>query len=380
MWLSGREGKQSPFLMDGERGHAAPAPELYAYLCVFIAVSELSRTSRSCVWGSCVGVCGVGCKKTKVLTMPQVGAAGAVLGAQGVMRGRLREDGSSLLRPAIKRRTNPAVPVCMVLTLFALIVSVPMTSAVRERSAQSAGRHVQSKRPNRTVQIYLANGCYWERQWAYYEVETTHPAFSRSDANFSAKVGYAGGTAPGNGAPVCYHSGDARDYSRIGMAEATRVVLDRSNAENQMKALARDFFDSFTGPSGQRARPDPGDRGSPYRSMVGLPGGTSSPLYSVFAAENTFNMQLNPGRGGDADALNVVYVYDSDVFPFFDGEVYHQAHCNFFMSSGMPYPKTYTAGVWSQHKAGGGYYGNLWTPTGCPEYHSGISHPGSLCP
>ena len=367
--------------MDGERGHAAPAPELYAYLCIFIAVLSSPREQAAVV---CVGIVCVVCvgegAKNQVLTMPQVGAAGAVLGAQGVMRGRLREDGSSLLRPAIKRRTNPAVPVCMVLTLFALIVSVPMTSAVRERSAQSAGRHVQSKRPNRTVQIYLANGCYWERQWAYYEVETTHPAFSRSDANFSAKVGYAGGTRAGNGAPVCYHSGDARDYSRIGMAEATRVVLDRSNAENQMKALARDFSTpSLAHLANERAR-ILGTGARPTGQWSACRAAHLRLSTPIFAAENTFNMQLNPGRGGDADALNVVYVYDSDLFPFFDGEVYHQAHCNFFMSSGMPYPKTYTAGVWSQHKAGGGYYGNLWTPTGCPEYHSGISHPGSLCP
>ena len=108
MWLSGREAKQSPFLMDGERGHAAPAPELYGYLCIFIAVSELSLREQAAV--VCVGIV-CGCvgegAKNQVLTMPQVGAAGAVLGAQGVMRGRLREDGSSLLRPAIKRRTKP---------------------------------------------------------------------------------------------------------------------------------------------------------------------------------------------------------------------------------------------------------------------------------
>ena len=198
--------------------------------------------------------------------------------------------------------------------------------------------------------------------------------------NFSAKVGYAGGTAPSSG-PVCYHTGDSRDYSLIGMAEATRIVLDEKDAIPQMKALAKDFFDSFRGAAGQRTRPDPGDQGPMYRSMAGLPGGISpsSPLYAAFAAENTHGMSLKPGQGSDQDEVNTVWVYDSDQYPFFEGEVYHQAHCDFSMSSGMPYPKAYTQDVWNQHQADGGYYANLWSPTGCPESHGGISHPGSLC-
>mgnify|MGYP001467739000 CR=1 FL=1 len=66
-----------------------------------------------------------------------------------------------------------------------------------------------------------ANGCYWERQWAYYVVETTAAPFDRAAIDVSSKVGYAGGDPavdiPG---PVCYHSGDERDYSTLGMAEA----------------------------------------------------------------------------------------------------------------------------------------------------------------
>ena len=101
--------------------------------------------------------------------------------------------------------------------------------------------------------------------------------------------------------------------------------------------------------------------------------------YAIFAAENTFGMHLKRGHGSDADEFNVVWVYDSNEHPFFDGEVYHQAHCDFSMSSGMPYPKAYTAELWNQHMADGGRYRNLWMPTGCPESHSGISHPGALC-
>ena len=131
-----------------------------------------------------------------------------------------------------------------------------------------------------------------------------------------------------------------------------------------MRALAADFFASFTGPPGTRARPDPMDMGTPYRSVVGLPGGVHSSLYPVFASENDarYGMVLKPGSGGDGDELNTVWVYDTAVTPFFDGEVYHQNHCNFFQSEGMPYPASYTEDLWQQKKAAGEY-----TPTGCPE-------------
>ena len=250
------------------------------------------------------------------------------------------------------------------------------TSTIHPRPALAAAATRSTN--TSTVEIYLANGCFWERQWAYYVVETSAAPFSRAPIDISSKVGYAGGTPPADGnGPVCYHSGDSRDYSTLGMAEAVRVVLDSSRAVSQMRALARDFFDSFTGPSGQRARPDPGDVGTPYRSMVGLPGGNASALYGVFAAENTFGMALKPAVGGDADELNTVWVYDSTRFPFFEGERYHQAHCNFFSSEGMPYPTSYTSALWTQKATDGGAYANLWQPTGCPE--GVMPHPGQLC-
>ena len=88
----------------------------------------------------------------------------------------------------------------------------------------------ETTKANDTIQVYLGNGCFWERQFAYFVVEVTNDAFLRAKLNFSARVGYAGGTAPANGGPVCYHTGDSRDYSRIGMAEVTRIVLDKPRA------------------------------------------------------------------------------------------------------------------------------------------------------
>lgn len=141
------------------------------------------------------------------------------------------------------------------------------------------------------------------------------------------------------------------------------------------------------------------------RRSQGLPGGMRSPLYSAFEKENTWGMELKEGVGRDADAFNVVWVYDTTKSPFFDGEVYHQFHCNvshsrtherfftcgaplgvvaplvcafsltapsrvivvpqFFMSEGMPYPPWYTRDLWeSQQRTG------RIKATGCPEaYH-----------
>ena len=243
--------------------------------------------------------------------------------------------------------------------------AVPSTTAVQHGgTAAVLGNGSNSSK----IEIYLGNGCFWERQWAYYVVETSASGpFAREPADFTSKVGYAGGQAPPAGSGVCYHTGDARDYATLGHAEVTRVVLDAATSHTQMRALAADFFSSFNGAAGDRERPDPFDAGSPYRSVVGLPGGMHSPLYSVFAAANDarYAMQLKPGfatSGGNADVRNVVWVYDSAAFPFFDGEVYHQNHCNFFASPGMPYPDDYTIQTWNEKRDSGAY-----RPTGCPE-------------
>ena len=57
-----------------------------------------------------------------------------------------------------------------------------------------------------------------------------------------------------------------------------------------------------------------------------------------------------------------MWVYDSDTFAFYDGEVYHQFHSNFFRSEGMPYGESYLGTLWrAQRKA------CRIRETGCPE-------------
>lgn len=53
---------------------------------------------------------------------------------------------------------------------------------------------------------------------------------------------------------------------------------------------------------------------------------------------------------------------DSDAYPFYAGEEFHQFHSNFFDSPGMPYPSSYIDDLWDAQKEAA-----IIGPTGCPE-------------
>ena len=74
-------------------------------------------------------------------------------------------------------------------------------------------------------------------------------------------------------------------------------------------------------------RVDPQDKGGEYRSLIGLPLGNKNPLYEGIArAAEDAGFKLEVGKGNDPDTLGkkLVYVYDSNRFPFYQAEVYHQ--------------------------------------------------------
>ena len=80
-----------------------------------------------------------------------------------------------------------------------------------------------------------------------------------------------------------------------------------------------------------------------YRALLGLPGGTSNDSYSkVNAAAQAKGMSLQIGKGNDPDTLGTksVFVYDSNKFPFYQAEVYHQYHDDF---QSPAYGKAYNA-------------------------------------
>ena len=79
-------------------------------------------------------------------------------------------------------------------------------------------------------------------------------------------------------------------------------------------------------------RVDPADRGAEYRSLIGLPGGIRHISYpSIENAAEKAGFKLVEGKGNDGDTLGkqIVYVYDSTKFPFYQAEVYHQYHNDF---------------------------------------------------
>jgi hypothetical protein len=60
---------------------------------------------------------------------------------------------------------------------------------------------------------------------------------------------------------------------------------------------------------------------------LGLPGGMNHPMYpQVEAAGVEKGFKLEAGKGNEPDTFGkkLIYVYDSNKFPFFQAEVYHQ--------------------------------------------------------
>ena len=83
------------------------------------------------------------------------------------------------------------------------------------------------------------------------------------------------------------------------------------------------------------------DRGAEYRSLMGLPGGVAHPKYpEVVEVASKSGFSLVSGKGNDPDTLGkqVVYIMDSNEFPFYQAEVYHQYHNDF---QSPPYGKNY---------------------------------------
>lgn len=208
-----------------------------------------------------------------------------------------------------------------------------------------------------TVKMYFGAGCFWHVQHEFVGEEVS--ALSRGAETITAVSGYAGGTrvgkAPGT---VCYHNPRQQtDYGELGMTEVVQVEIPQS----QVPRFARKYFSLF----GERGyRHDPMDRGGEYRSAIGLPGGEQSPLYTeIKNAASATPMKLASGQGDEPDTLRdkVVFVYDSNKFPFYPGEVYHQFHDDFMGSS---YGRAYNNLQKTALKAG------VIKQTGCPEMGS----------
>lgn len=177
----------------------------------------------------------------------------------------------------------------------------------------------------------------------------------RSNNAITTVTGYAGGRAGAPAGKVCYHNRkNIADYGSLGHAEAVEMRIPAS----KLPAFAKKYFSLF----GQRGyRHDPQDAGGEYRSVLGLKGGQDSPYFeAVRSAAAASPMSLIAGVGDEPDTLGAkaVLVYDSDKFPFYPAELYHQFHNDF---AGAPYGAAYNKLADSLEAAG------VLKSTGCPE-------------
>ena len=172
-----------------------------------------------------------------------------------------------------------------------------------------------------TVKVYFGAGCFWHVQHEFVGEEVA--ALRRTPGTITAVSGYAGGQRLGPNNKVCYHNmQNFADYGKMGHAEAVQVEVPQS----AFPRFCKKYFDLF----GSRVyRHDPQDRGGEYRSVLGLPGGEDSPLFEVVkqaARDSPGGMKLFSGRGDEPDTIGdkAVLVYDSNKFPFYPAELYHQ--------------------------------------------------------
>jgi peptide methionine sulfoxide reductase MsrA len=212
-----------------------------------------------------------------------------------------------------------------------------------------------------TASVYVGQGCFWHTQYDFVVLEQeAGGAFGgRSDEQVTSLVGYGGGRFESASGTVCYHGFPSSDYNKLGHAEAVSLTVDISNATRaavQIEQIARLYFEhGYKTVNGKRQRLDPQDMGAEYRNVIGLPGGMDNKAWwPIFEAANVYNMKTARGKGstdGDTEGEYVVYVYDSDQFPFFRGEAYHQFHTNDVL--GRRVPASYTRDLKdTQHRLG----------------------------
>lgn len=239
--------------------------------------------------------------------------------------------------------------------------------------------------------VYFGDGCFWHTQYDTWLVEQDRNGSfgGRGHSEVTSLIGYAGGLYAAPDGTVCYHGVPASDYGLLGHAEAVSVELsgDAGRKQAQVAELAHHFFeDGFasvrceTGDLGcvngfRRQRLDPQDFGPMYRNNIGLPGGMANEeWFPLIQAANTYQMPLIEGAGGaeaDREGEYVVYIYDSDVFPFFRGEGYHQFHPNDVL--GRPVPLSYLTDLKEVQRSLGRLDGH-----GCidpPQYMLGLLWP-----
>ncbi|OEU11519.1 hypothetical protein FRACYDRAFT_270824 [Fragilariopsis cylindrus CCMP1102] len=160
--------------------------------------------------------------------------------------------------------------------------------------------------------LYFGVGCFWHIQHEFVE-QGEKQMLGRSIHEYTSATGYAGGKS-------------ADKEGRVWHGEVVGMTIPQSKI-GDFSELYFSLYNPKT-----KDRVDPGDKGGEYRSLIGLPGGMSHVMYpSVENAAEKAGFKLVQGLGNDGDTLGkqTVWVYDSNKFPFYQGEIYHQYHNDF---------------------------------------------------
>lgn len=184
------------------------------------------------------------------------------------------------------------------------------------------------------IDVYFGCGCFWHVQHEFVEAERN--ILGRSDDQLTSRAGYAGGRAGAKDGKVCYHNAQSiSDYGKLGHAEVVSMKIPSS----KYKDFAVEYCKLFR----NGMRPDQaGDRGLEYRNLIGLKGGSKNPLaLELVEASKATGDQLDfaVGKGDDSDTPRLVWIMDTEKYPFYIGENYHQFHDGF--AFGENYPDSY---------------------------------------
>jgi len=185
------------------------------------------------------------------------------------------------------------------------------------------------------MSVYFGCGCFWHVQHEFVQAERR--ILKREDMSLTARAGYAGGKATDS--TVCYHNAlNIGDYGSLGHAEVVALRIPPSSFEE----FATEYFKLF---DDKGNRPDQfGDRGSEYRNLIGLPGGVKSPYAKQLVSASMAvgdKLDFAVGKGNDKDLRAVAFVMDTETYPFYVAEQYHQFHDGFNLNEN--YPNSYNS-------------------------------------
>lgn len=185
------------------------------------------------------------------------------------------------------------------------------------------------------IDVYFGCGCFWHVQHEFVMAEKK--ILGRSDDQITARTGYAGGIAGSKDGKVCYHNaGNVADYGKLGHAEVVGLTIPKSKFYD----FSVEYFKLF---DANGNRPDQGgDRGTEYRSLVGIPGGARGEYAKILVDASIATgdkLDFGIGKGDDKDVRKTSFVMDNTGakgFPFYVAEQYHQFHDGFNLNENYP--------------------------------------------